>query len=100
MSISALLSEQPSNVFTSAKLRLSIAFISLTRHDIGLKTSAIVFCDLNLGYGLLFHNFFGNDLIIDFGPVLARAKSMKIDDRGFLVRIEFSTKVFLGSNEF
>ena len=76
ISISALLSEHPSNVFTTIKMTVWIADISPTKLDLGLRTSAIVFYDLTLGCGSLFRLFLGNDLTIDFGPVLARENLM------------------------
>ena len=88
-----------SNAFITVKSRFCVACISPANHNLGLKTGAIVFYDLTLGYGLLFYNFFGIELIIDFALIVAREKWMILDDRGFLVRIEFSTKVFLSSNE-
>ncbi len=64
--LSALLSEQPSNVFTTVKITISIACILPKRHNLGLGTSAIVFYDLILGRGSLSSDFLGKVLIIDF----------------------------------
>ena len=57
-----------------------MAYISPTKRDLGLKTSAIVFYDLTLGYGSLFSNFWGVELIIDFWAFQPYGSKGKIDD--------------------
>ena len=89
MFISAMFSEQTSNVFTTVKSRVKIAYISPTKHDFGLKTSAIVFYDLTLGNGSLFSSFWGIELIIDFALVVAREKLLILNDGGFHLENEF-----------
>jgi hypothetical protein len=83
MLISAMFCEQPSNVFITVKSRGQIACISRTKHDLGLKTGAIVFYDLTLDYESLFRNFLGIELMIDFCPVVARKKWMILNDEDF-----------------
>ncbi|KAL9555968.1 hypothetical protein MBANPS3_002117 [Mucor bainieri] len=64
--------KQHSNAFVTVKMRLLIACISSTKHDLGLKSGAIVFCDLTLPHGSLFSKKLGIDFQLDFGPVVAR----------------------------
>ena len=59
-----------------------------TKRDLGLKTSVIVFYDLTLGYGSLFSDFLGIELIIDFCLVLARENLMILNDGGFHLKNE------------
>ena len=75
-----MFSEQPSNVFTTVKSTLKVACISPTKHDLGLKTSAIVFYDLTLRYGSLFSNFLGIEWINDFWPFQPYGSKGKFDD--------------------
>jgi len=55
----ALLRKPLLSASITVKIRFSIADISLTKHDLGLKPGAIVFYDLVLGYNSLFSNFLG-----------------------------------------
>jgi len=70
MLLNAMFSKQPSNVFTTVKSRVYIACISPTKRNFCLKTGAIVFYDLTLGYGPLFSDFLGIELMIDFWQIL------------------------------
>jgi hypothetical protein len=78
--ISAMLGDQPSNVFTTAKSRYLIAYISPTKRNHGLGTGANVFYDLTLGRESLFRNFLRIELIIDFWQILPCSSKGKFDD--------------------
>ncbi|KAL9538697.1 hypothetical protein MBANPS3_010734 [Mucor bainieri] len=57
-----------------------IACISPTKHDISLGTSAIVFYDLTLGYGSLFSDNLGIELIVEFSQFWPCGSKAKLDD--------------------
>jgi len=76
--ISSLLNEQPSDAFSTVKLRRLIACISRTKHDPGLGASAIVFYELTLSYELHFSIFLGERVDRDSSLVVAREKLMTL----------------------
>jgi hypothetical protein len=88
MLISAIFSEKPSNVFTTVISRVQIACISPTKHDLGLKTGAVVFYDLTLCYESLFRNFLGIEYQLHFCLVVARENLMILNDESFYLENE------------